>query len=145
MWTKGCFFLYLLLLSIWDMRERRVPILLLTLGSVISAVVVVCGGITGKIIWLQPIIGALPGVLLLVIAALSGKAGYADGIVLLWIGMVWNYKEGLAVLGISLFMISFVSVVLLLLHKVKKHTRIPYIPFLAAAFFIMSFSGGNYL
>lgn len=138
---KGIFFLYLLGLSLWDVKERRVPVILLVLGSIAAGSVVAYGMATGRIRGVELILGAIPGLSLLLTAWLTGKAGYADGIVLLCCGIVWGYREALLILCLSLVLISFVSIALLLLHKVKRQSRIPYIPFLAVGFWLAEFMG----
>ena len=139
MWKVGIFLIYLLILSIFDIRERRISVLLLAAGSIFTGIVVTYELFAGYISWLQPVLGSLPGIFLLLVAWFSKKAGYADGVVLLWIGVLYGYREGLSILGVSLFLVSMTSVLLLILRKVKKQTRIPYIPFLAVGFTIVNF------
>ena len=124
--------LYLLLLSIYDIRGLRVPALLLTIGCIgigINAVWELC---TGQQTLLQSMLGVIPGILFLVIAWVSGKAGYADGIILIWIGIMCGYRDSFLVLAASLMLASTISIILLMLRKVNRQSRIPYIPFLAA-------------
>lgn len=139
MWKVGIVFTYLFVLSICDIKECRVPVLLLAAGSVFAGTVVIYELFTGHISWLQPLLGSLPGVFLLLVAWFSKKAGYADGIVLLCLGILYGYREGLLVLCVSLLLISLASVVLLMLRRVKRHTRIPYIPFLTVGFAVINF------
>ena len=139
MWKAGVVFVYLLLLSIWDIRECRVPIVLLAVGSVFVGIVVVYEVLTGEISWLQPLLGAFVGILMLLVAWFSKKSGCADGIVLLWVGSLYGYRQGMLILGVSLFLISLASVVLLMLRRVKRNSAIPYITFLTAGFAIVNY------
>lgn len=133
--------LYLLILSVYDIRSRRVPVLLLIIGCVGVLMNFVCELIAGQQTLLQPILGMIPGILFLVIAWLSGKAGYADGIILIWIGILCGYRDSLLVFGAGLMMASTISIILLMLQKVNRQTRIPFIPFLAAGLGIVFLAG----
>ena len=46
----------------------------------------VYGIIVEEIAWYQPLLGMMPGVVLLVLARITEKMGYGDGIVLMMIG-----------------------------------------------------------
>lgn len=127
---------YLFVLSVFDLKKKRVPVFLLAAGMVGAGTVAIYWIIEGQSTWLQAVLGAIPGMMLLVLAYCSGKTGYADGIVLMAIGIVKGYRNSLFVLGISLFGACLVSILLLLLRRVGKNTKLPYIPFLTAAFCI---------
>lgn len=133
--------LYLLVLSVYDIRRRRVPVLSLTIGCIGVLINAVYELVAGQQILLQSVLGMVPGILFLIIAWLSQKAGYADGIILIWIGIMCGYRDSLLVFCASLMMASTISIVLLMLRKVSRQTRIPYIPFLAAGLGIILFSG----
>lgn len=75
----------------------------------------------------------LPGILLLVFAIATQKAGYGDGIVLLLLGMVAGGGKAWLLLGVSLFFVSAASVVLLVLRKAGRNMTIPYLPFLTVS------------
>lgn len=127
---------FLIIMSAFDCREKSVPAILLIVGGVLSVLVAVYKGIIGENGWMQMVLGVLPGLFVLVTAWFSQNIGVADGIVLIMTGMCIGYRENVFVLGMSLFLISFLGVTLLLLHKVKRQTRIPYIPFLTAAYWL---------
>ena len=76
------------------------------------------------------LIGMLPGVGMLLVARFSGAAGYGDGLVLVGLGMLLGIWRVLLLLAGSLFALSLVSLLLLLLGKVRGNTRIPFLPFL---------------
>lgn len=139
MWKIGILLMLLLLLSIWDIRECRVPVPVLAIGSALVGIIVGYELLTGRINWLQPAMGSLAGLFLLAMAWLTKKAGYADGIVLLWLGILQDYKRGLMILSISLLLVSLVSIVLLILRRVRRYTRIPFIPFLTMGYVIAVF------
>ena len=133
--------LYMVMLSVYDIRSRRVPVLLLTIGCAGVLINTVYELVIGQQTLLQPILGMIPGLLFMIIAWLSQKAGYADGIILIWIGIMCGYRDSLLVLCASLMMASIISIILLMLRKVNRQTQIPYIPFLAAGMSIVFGAG----
>ena len=123
---------YLVILSIYDCRERKVPTVLLCLG--IAVAVILCGmGISNGRIWYQ-LIGWMPGAFLVLVAFATKKVGYADGLVLVVVGALLGYQRAVFLFCFSLILIVLVSVPLLLLHKFNGKTRIPYLPFITTAF-----------
>lgn len=79
----------------------------------------------------------LPGALLLLLAFVTKKAGYGDGIVLCCLGMVLGGEKSLMLLGISLFLTSLFALVLLVMHRVRRNSCLPFVPFLAAAWLVV--------
>lgn len=131
-------FMYLLLLSIYDFREKKVPCLLLEAGG---AVIILWAG--AECLWknregMDIIRGMIPGGGLLMTAVFTGKAGRADGIVLVLIGILEGFRSSMFLLCGSLFLMAVCSVILLLLRKVKINTRIPYLPFVCIAYLGMN-------
>lgn len=126
--------LYLLSVSIFDIREKAIPVLFLVVGGLLTGAGVTYSVIVGEMTWYQPLLGMLPGAVLLVTAWITEKMGYGDGIVLLMIGGMTGYRGSLLVLCMGSFFASIFCVVLLAVRKVKKHSRIPYVPFLTGAY-----------
>jgi prepilin signal peptidase PulO-like enzyme (type II secretory pathway) len=85
------------------------------------------------------IMASMPGIILLVIALITGKAGTADGIVLWILGILSDWKSTVLILSISLFIMGVYSAIMLLLHKVNKESEIPFIPFISMAYTIYAF------
>lgn len=132
--------LYLGMLSYYDWREKKVPVLLLCFGIVVAIMLSIVEGTREKQIWYQ-ILGWLPGIFLCLVAAFTKKMGYADGIVLAVVGSVLGYRMAVMTFCVSLVLVSTVSVVMLFLRRVSANTQIPYIPFLTTAFLILQFGG----
>ena len=130
------FGLYLLAVSIFDIREKKIPILFLGGGGILVGAGILYGMIAGKLAWYQPLLGMIPGVALLAVARLTEKMGYGDGIVLMMIGGMTGYRGSLVVLCLGSFLASLLCVALLAIRKVKKHSRIPYVPFLTGAYLV---------
>ncbi len=133
MWKTGLLVLYLLILSIYDCREKKVPVMLLYMGAVTVGLFAVIELFAERIAWYQ-LFGIVPGFFLLVVAIVTQKAGIADGIVLAIVGVVIGIKPAILLFCSSLLLLSFVGVILLFFRKVRMKTRVPYIPFLTVAF-----------
>ena len=91
---------------------------------------------TAELVW-----GLVPGTLLLLMAVATRKAGIADGIVLLLLSMPLNYRECIVSFVLSFLIMSLVSLFLLVLHKVKGNSKLPYLPFLLAGYMLQAITG----
>lgn len=136
MWKFALTALWLIAMSIFDLLEKRVPVWLLVTGGIPAIVAAMYAYMKGMGSLSQILFGMLPGVLLLAVAAVTRKAGWADGIVLLIMGLLTDLWECMAYFMISLLAMSIVSLLLLILRKVGKNATLPYIPFLCAGYFI---------
>lgn len=127
---------WLLAASILDIRSRRLPVWMLVLGGAAAVLAAVsrCGFTLAECV--EIIKGCVPGVILIFMAAVTGKAGMADGIVLIFLGICAGGKVCLAVFMLSLLLISLFSGILLALRRVGRNTRLPYLPFLSTAWLL---------
>lgn len=132
---------WLLAASVFDIRRRRVPIWLLLLGglAVIPAAIWRCGSRPEE--YWEVLKGCIPGIVLLAMAGATRKAGVADGIALLYMGVLLE-KGCLLIFVISLLLISFYSGFLLVLRRAERNTELPYLPFLSAAWILERLLGG---
>lgn len=129
---------WLLILSVIDIKKKSVPLWLLGIGAVETAVILLTEGFNGGIdVWLL-CRSLFPGGVFLVTAAATGKAGYGDGIVLIMLGLMSGAKVCLLALTAGLFLIAIFSGALLALRKVKRNSRIPFLPFLAVGWGIVA-------
>ncbi|MCI9438519.1 MAG: hypothetical protein HFH85_15425 [Lachnospiraceae bacterium] len=123
---------WLIIISIADIKRRRVPIWLLVPGGILTL-----AGAAGQQYGGSDIVRAvLPGVILLFLTMTTRSVGYGDGIVTLFLGFIMGGGKSLIMFGISLFLAAMCSLLLLAMRKVKKHTGIPFLPFLTAAWFV---------
>lgn len=137
--------LYIMVLSIFDIRERKVPVLLLAIGAGFALFRAIISDVVMQ--WNNDIIfnvktiiiASLPGMILLGMALITQNAGTADGIVLSILGILSDWKSAVLTLSISLFIMGAYSVILLLLRKVNKKSEIPFIPFMCLAYTIYAF------
>lgn len=122
--------LWLGVLAVADIRRMRVPVWLLAVGGIFMTIVSLNEWRTGERNALSLLWSLIPGIALILVAVATKKAGWADGIVLLLLGFVDSLKVCITSLVISLFAISVISLALLCLKKVRRDSRLPYLPFL---------------
>lgn len=135
---KWILLLYLAVLAVFDWKEQKIPLILAGGGLMTALAVNIYHVIYHMENWrwlvVSILLGALPGVYMMTVAYLTGKAGYGDGITLMNLGMLTNYKTCILLWGFSMIFLSLVSVGLLCLRRANKDTRIPYLPFLTAVY-----------
>lgn len=124
----------LCLFSIYDIRKYAVPAVPVLAGLLLSIVYSVSGCLAGSRDWLDILCGLLPGAGMLIVARVTNKAGYGDGIVLMALGILHGFRNSIFLLCGSLLLLSICSVILLAIKKVKGNSRMPYIPFLGMVY-----------
>lgn len=137
MWKEVMTAAWLVPMSIMDTRSRKVPAWMLWIGTAAAVGVLLYEGINGGLNGWQECRALLPGAIMLAVAYATGKAGPADGIILMLLGVLMGYEDCVAVSLGGLFLIALFSAVLLTLRRVKKDTRIPFVPFLAVSWLIV--------
>lgn len=125
------------LLSIWlgilavvDLRWKKVPVWMLAAGGMLVTIVSFIGHENARLAGMGWLWGLMPGALFLLLWAVTKKAGLADGLVLLVMGLTLDFSECIVSFILSLFVMSAVSLFLLAGHRVRKDTKLPYLPFL---------------
>lgn len=136
MWREAMMAAWLLPMSIVDVKSRRVPVWMLWIGAAAAAGSLLYEIITKRAMGWQICRGLLPGLVMLAVASATGKAGVADGVIMLLMGIFAGYEVCVAASVGGLFLLALVSGVLLVLRKAKRDTRIPFIPFLTAGWFL---------
>lgn len=127
--------MWLLVMSVSDVRHRRIPLVLAAAGAPLAIWSILAEWGMNGVSWWEIAAGLLPGGLLL-LAAIPGKAGIGDGIVLILLGLI-EWGEG--ILGIffgSMVFMSLFVLVMLLLHRADRKSRFPYLPFLCLAWIV---------
>lgn len=122
--------LWLGILACMDVRQRRIPIWLLAVSGVIVTFVSVGEIRKGNMGGIELLGSMLPGAMLLVMAILSKKAGWADGVVLLLLGVMTGFRECTFSFTLSMLALSISALLLMVIKRVGKNTKIPYLPFL---------------
>ena len=75
---------------------------------------------------------AVPGIIIYIVAFLTKeKIGKGDALSLIFIGMAAGIETVLSALFVSLSVTALLSGILLILKKVKRDTKLPFLPFLS--------------
>ena len=133
--------LILTAMSLHDILKRKVPVRLLVcmvIPVLASAAIAITGGRIGEKLIVM-LVGVIPGALLILIGHITGKVGMADGIVLCALGILEGARGALVILAMGSLILSLVSMILLALKKVRRETRLPFIPFLGLGLLIWRF------
>ena len=128
--------LWLAGLSIFDIRHKSVPVWMVIMGAAGIIGWGICGYAAGRNNDIGCLLGMVPGAVLLLLAISTRKVGWVDGVILLFLGSILGIQGSILTALFSLILISTLSILLLVLHKADKNTRIPYIPFLTAGFIL---------
>lgn len=141
MWKFILTALWLVALAGMDIRRKHVPVWLLAFGGMFVTAVSVYGTWNGQFWERELVWSTVPGVVLLAVAVLTKKAGWADGVVLLFLGILTDFRECIFSFTLSMLFISVVSLVLLALKRARKNTTLPYLPFLCAGYLVQTALG----
>ncbi len=141
-------FLYLLLISVSDIKSRKIPSVLLKVGLLFSFLSVSARIISGPstelfIRAMTALLGVVPGLMLVVLSGYSDKIGRGDGIVLMIIGMTENSTFSMILMCMACIVLAILSGVLMAFHKVSSKTRMPYIPFVTGAYLFLKLYEGS--
>ena len=121
-----------------DLKTKKVSFSYLYIGVLIGIGCLVWKYQQKEFQWQYLLLGCLPGLLFLGYGKCSGeKIGYGDGLILLIVGFCHFYKKIWFEWCLSLIFITFFSGFLFCFRKVSKHMRIPFLPFLWLADFIL--------
>ena len=119
-----------------DIRRRRVPVWLLMISGIIVTSMSFYEIWRGSVNGMDRLSGILPGVVMLLVAYATQKAGWADGVILLLLGLHTGFRESVYSFTLSMLIISAVSLMLLVLKRVNRNTKLPYLPFLFAGYVV---------
>ena len=123
----------LLVLSIFDVRMKKVPVWLIGLAAGVALIF----RMVESVPVLQLLAGLLPGIFVLLLAVCTKESiGTGDGLVLCALGLFCGLKETVAVLGMALFFAAVVAVVLLVLKRAGRKTELPFLPCLCTGYLL---------
>lgn len=137
MWITLCLTVWLFIIGAMDIQSRCVPVWTLGFGGVLAICSLICQFAAAGSSWVDIVWGMGPGILLLLLSLVTKNAGCGDGMAMLFLGVTVGGGESWLIFGLSLFGIAGYSLVVLVLQKAGRKTRIPYLPFLAAAWLLI--------
>lgn len=130
--TRGVVLVFLCICAVSDIRKKEIPFGMTAAGMTAAAVYTMCRMRNGAVSVTELIFSLLPGLCFLLLSRCTKeKIGYGDGLMLLIIGAAVGFYQCFFALCIGLFFSACFAVLLLILHKAGKGSRLPFIPFLA--------------
>ncbi|MBR4345242.1 MAG: hypothetical protein IKP88_21475 [Lachnospiraceae bacterium] len=134
------FGIYLLILSVEDIRSKKIHIALLLSGAVLIPFFIFFVKETDM--W-NCLLGMFPGLILLIISIASkGGIGIADAVVVFILGANLGIGAVVTVLSAAFILITIFSGGLLIFGKLKMKSTLPFIPFVFVAFLVGVFFMG---
>ena len=125
---------YLLICALQDIHRRKIGVKMSALAGGAALLLDAAVFFSGQAKILSYAGGLLPGVMLLLLSALSGgAAGTGDGICFLVVGALLGTWMTWILLMCSLVLASVCGVILMLLGKAGRKTHMPFLAFTAAA------------
>lgn len=123
--------------AFFDLKKKALPIWFLG-GSLLASIIVFL--ICRPVSWTIMAAGIVPGLIFLLLSHLTKEAiGYGDGIFMVTAGIQLGGEKLLGILLVALLISAVFSLILLVFRRAGRKTAIPFIPFLAAGFFISLF------
>lgn len=132
--------LILIVLAVFDIRTKSIPVW--GLGAVFAVSVVCCVTGSGNGIDIPGIVLAcVPGAFMIVLSFMTeGKIGMGDGVLILGIGIGLGLEKTAYLLMGALIAGCIFSGILLVFKKAGKNTRIPFVPFITFGLGVMAFA-----
>lgn len=114
-----------------DCRWKRIPWCVQGMGFIFVCISII---VQWKESYNNFFLAIVPGVFLLFLAWVTKEnIGYGDGISVLLLGGMAGLRNCIWVLCFSLILLSITGLVLLVIKRVNRKTKIPYLPFLFVA------------
>lgn len=122
------FIIYLLVLSIIDIKNREISIIAICLGLIFAPVFYL---LQENPQLYSNLLGLIPGAVLMLISYASrGQIGIADALLTAVIGGAVGIADCIVIVGVALLSVAPVSGVMLATGKFDRKSRLPFVPFL---------------
>jgi len=124
--------LVMIICTIADIKRKEVSVWLFVLLGITTIIgCILCGEQRGYMI----VAGVVPGILLVILAKITEQSiGYGDGIILAEIGLITGVGKCMLILAAALAMAGIFSLAIVVIKKVDKRHKIPFVPFMTAAY-----------
>ena len=121
--------------SMQDLREKRISISCLRWGMAAALLSVIWNLAAQRLDVRELVFSILPGILLFVYSRITKeKLGEADGWMVMVQGMLLGWRDCVEVLILADLLLCAASFFLLALHRADRNTKLPFAPYLLAAF-----------
>lgn len=126
------FFIFLIICAVCDIRKKEIPLVTVIAGIIFSILIKILEIIFGNTTVISVVYEIFPGLFFVLLSfCTKEKIGYGDGLILIVCGMALGFDQCFIGLCIALLFSSVFSIVLLILHKVKRNSGLPFVPFIA--------------
>lgn len=113
--------------SITDLIRKEIPCILLGIFTVAAGIYILLFQSHNVLL------SIVPGCLLLLVSRVSGEAiGYGDGWMMINLGLLLGYQRVLMVIMTAVLFSSFCGMILLMLKKADRKSKMAFAPFLTA-------------
>lgn len=137
---EGIALLYMSVCTVYDIRHREIPLLILLFGIAAAFGVDLWWIREGAVTVVETGMALLPGVFFLLTSFFTKeKVGYGDGLLLVILGLLLGAYQCFLILCIGLVFSAVVSLFLLLFRRAGRHSRIPFAPFLVLGMGVVFF------
>ncbi|HEX3076805.1 MAG TPA: prepilin peptidase [Lachnospiraceae bacterium] len=127
--------LFLMTLAVIDMKERKIPCVVLSISFLIAllSTVLVKHGITT-----EQLCGMTIGFLFILISFVTrGQLGLGDGITVVITGVVIGFWDNLLMVLYALFAAGITAIILIVFKRSNRKERIPFLPFLLLGYIVV--------
>ncbi len=129
---KILFAFYLIVLSVMDIRKRKLSLKFLMSGLLLSVTACLTGS---ENTWIEILGGAAVGGVFIIISRITEESfGYGDSILILIMGCFLGFWNLIYVLMAAFSLAAVMSVFLLISRKFSRKSAFPFVPFLTAAY-----------
>lgn len=130
----GCF-IFLGLMSLFDIKFKRLPELWIFLGITAAVIVRILYTVLP---FSSYIMASFIGLTFIAVSFFTKeKIGYGDGLVILFVGILSGVENLLFVIFQAFFLCAFTGILLLLTQGKKKDLSLPFVPFIFVAFVLL--------
>ena len=127
--------------TIADIKKKEIS---LWLFGILGISVIVGCFVLGNQKWYMSAAGVIPGILLIILAKITGQSiGYGDGIILAEVGLITGVGRCMLILAVALALAGVFSLGILVIKKVDKRYRIPFVPFLTIGYVAVMYMQNN--
>lgn len=131
-WCQIIFAVYLLILSVMDIRWKKIHILFLGSGFLFIPAGYLCGS---RIPWMLLAAGGAAGLLFVFLSRATGESlGYGDSILITAAGGFIGFWNLMYLLVTAFSLAALFSIAMMSLKKFTRKSSFPFIPFLSAAY-----------
>ena len=122
----------MLICTLMDIKKKEISIWLFMIFGITTIFgCIVCAEQKGYLL----AAGIIPGILLAVLAKITEQSiGYGDGIILAEIGLLTGIGKCMLILAVALALAGIFSLGIVVIKKVDKRYKIPFVPFLTIAY-----------